>query len=167
MDPAAHSRALIGAAPRRVWYGLLAITSGVFVLAMLPPFLPAGLGAVVRQGFASVCHQLPGRSPHLGGGAVALCDRCTGIYFGLVLGVAGTGWGHGGWAALGQYGRYVLLGTLVPLALDWAGPLLQCWENGPISRALTGLLFGGVAASYVTARLLRRSTRAFRMGGPE
>jgi uncharacterized membrane protein len=145
----------------------LAITSGVFVLAMLPPFLPVGLGAVVRQGFASVCHQLPGRSPHLGGGAVALCDRCTGIYFGLVLGVAGTGWGHGGWAALGQYDRYVLLGALVPLALDWAGPLLQCWENGPISRALTGLLFGGVAASYVTARLLRRSTRAFRTGGPE
>jgi uncharacterized membrane protein len=150
-----------------VWYGLLAVTGGVFLLAMLPPFLPTDLGAVVRQGFASVCHQLPGRSPHIGGGPVALCDRCTGIYLGLVLGVAGTGWGQRGWTVLGGYSRYVLLGALVPLAIDWVGPFLQLWENGPLSRAFTGLLFGGVAASYVTDRLLRRRTRAGRTGGPE
>lgn len=162
-----HLRTMNGRRTRLAWYGLLALTSGVFVLAMLPPFLPASLQAVVREGFASVCHQMPGRSPHLGGVPVALCDRCTGIYLGLVGGVAGTGWGHNTWATLGPYGRYVLLGALVPLGLDWIGPLFQLWQNGPVSRVLTGLLFGGVAASYVTARLLHRKARASGTGGPE
>ena len=152
---------------RFVWYGLLAVTSGVLILAMLPPILPVPLQAVVREGFAPVCHQLPGRSPHIGGVPVALCDRCSGIYVGLVVGVAGTGWGASLWAPLGAYGRYVLLGALVPMGLDWAGPLLQVWGNGPTSRILTGLLFGGVAASYVTARLLHRKARASGTGGPE
>lgn len=152
---------------RLVWYGLLAITSGVFALAMLPPILPASLQAVVREGFAPVCHQLPGRSLHFRGVPVALCDRCSGIYVGLVVGVAGTGWGANLWATLGSYGRYALLGALVPMGLDWAGPLLHLWGNGPESRILTGLLFGSVAASYVTARLLHRKARASGMGGPE
>ncbi|ABC44300.1 hypothetical protein SRU_2120 [Salinibacter ruber DSM 13855] len=152
---------------RLVWYGLLAATSGVLILAMLPPILPAPLQAVVREGFAPVCHQLPGRSPHFGGVPVALCDRCSGIYVGLVVGVLGTGWGTNLWVVLGAYGRYVLLGALVPLGLDWGGPLLQLWGNGPTSRILTGLLFGSVAASYVTARLLHRKARASGTGGPE
>ncbi len=111
---------------RLVWYGLLAVTSGVFVLAMLPPVLPASLQGVVREGFAPVCHQL-----------------------------------------LGPYSRYALLGALVPLGLDWMGPLLSLWGNGPVSRALTGLLFGSVAASYVTAQLLHRKARTSGTGGPE
>jgi len=61
----------------------------------------------------------------------------------------------------------VLLGAIVPLGVDWAGPLLYLWDNGPLSRLLTGLLFGGVAASYVTIRLLRRKARASGTGGPE
>lgn len=156
-----------GRSARLVWYGLLAVTSGVFVLAMLPPVLPASLQGVVREGFAPVCHQLPGRSLHVGGVPVALCDRCSGIYAGLVVGVAGTGWGHSLWATLGPYSRYALLGALVPLGLDWMGPLLSLWGNGPVSRALTGLLFGSVAASYVTAQLLHRKARTSGTGGPE
>ncbi|MEF8864515.1 MAG: DUF2085 domain-containing protein [Salinibacter sp.] len=152
---------------RLVWYGLLAITSGVLALAMLPPVLSAPLQAVVRDGFAPVCHQMPARSLHVGGVPVALCDRCTGIYVGLVLGVAGTGWGSDLWGMIGAYGRYVFLGAIVPVGLDWAGPLLHLWENGPASRILTGLLFGIVAASYVTIRLLRRKARASGAGGPK
>ncbi len=152
---------------RLVWYGLLAATSGVLILAMLPPILPAPLRAVVREGFAPVCHQLPGRSPHFGGVPVALCDRCSGIYFGLVLGVTTSGWGRGLWSALGQHGRHLLLGSLVPLGVDWVGPVLGLWSSGPISRALTGLLFGSIAASYVTNRMLQRVARTASLEGPD
>ncbi|WP_233993833.1 DUF2085 domain-containing protein [Salinibacter altiplanensis] len=150
-----------------VWYSLLAITGGVFVLAMLPPILPDALQVLVREGFAPVCHQMPGRSVHVGGVPVALCDRCSGIYLGLVVGVVGTGWQRGLWSVLRPYGRYAMLGALVPMGLDWAAPLLRLWDNGPESRILTGLLFGCVAASYVTAQLLRRKARASGTGGPE
>jgi len=144
--------------PRLVWYVLLASTSGMLLLAVLPPFLPSGAQAVVRDCLAPVCHQIPSRSPHLYGVPLAICDRCTGIYLGLVLGVAVTGWGQGLWAELGRHGRYVLLGSLAPLSIDWIGPVLGLWSNGPVSRALTGLLFGSIAASYVTDRVLRKAS---------
>lgn len=142
---------------RLTWYALLAGTSGLLLLALLPPFLPDGLRFVVRGCFEPVCHQIPSRSPHLYGVPIAICDRCTGIYLGLVLGVAGTRWGQGLWRFLGAHGRYLLLGSLVPLGIDWIGPILGLWGNGPLSRAVTGFIFGGIAASYVTDRLLRRA----------
>jgi len=145
---------------RRVWYGLLAGTSSIFLLALLPPFLPSDMQAVVRQCYAPVCHQLPGRSLHIGGVPLAICDRCSGIYLGLVLGVSVTGWGGSVWAALGRQSRYLLLGSLVPLAIDWIAPFLGVWQNGPASRGLTGLLFGVVAAGYVTDQVMRRMARA-------
>lgn len=151
---------------RLLWYALLAGTGSLFVLALLPPFLPVEMQSVVRQCFGPVCHQLPSRSPQIGGVPVALCDRCSGIYLGLVVGVSATGWGPHSWRTLGGYGQYLLLGAVVPLGLNWVGPVLGLWSNGPIGRALTGLLFGGVAASYVTDQLLRRVARVRSSQGP-
>lgn len=146
---------------RLVWWAVLAATSGLLLLAVLPPFLPkaSGIQAIVRESFAPVCHQMPSRSPHLYGVPLAVCDRCLGIYLGFVVGVAGTGWGRSVWRAIGSPGRYVLLGSLVPLGVDWVGPFLGLWANTPVSRALTGGVFGLVAASYVTDRLLRKVAR--------
>lgn len=152
---------------RLVWYGLLAGTGGLLLLALLPPFLPVEMQGLVRECFGPVCHQLPSRSPHVYGVPIAICDRCSGIYVGLVLGVAGTGWGRSVWRRIGSHGRFVLLGSLVPLGVDWVAPLLGLWSNGPVSRALTGFVFGSIAASYVTDRLLRRVSRAPSSEGPE
>ena len=96
-----------------------------------------------------------------------ICDRCSGIYLGLVVGVAVTGWGRSLGAVLGQHGRCLLLGSLVPIGVDWIGPMLGLWGNGPISRGLTGLLFGVVAASYVTDQLLCRVARTAASEGPQ
>lgn len=142
------------------WIGLLSVTGGVLLLAVSPPLLSAKWQSIVLHVFSPVCHQIPVRSPHIGGVQLAICDRCTGIYLGLVLGVATVGWGRGLWRAAGQYSRFVLLGSLLLMGIDWLGPLLGLWANGPVSRASTGLLFGVVAASFVTDRLLKRALTA-------
>ncbi len=151
---------------RIVWYAVLAGTGSLLVLAFLPPFLSGEMQTAVRQCFAPLCHQMPSRSLQIDGVPVAICDRCSGIYLGLVVGVAATGWGQSLWEALGRYGQHLLLGSLVPLGVDWIGPILGLWGNGPFSRALTGVFFGSVAASYVTDRLLRRVARATSPEGP-
>lgn len=144
---------------RLAWGGLLATTAFVLAVALSTPLLsPAGRAAVMHL-FAPVCHQIPVRSPFVDGVQLALCDRCTGIYLGLVIGVATVGVGHGLWRRAGRYGGYLFLGSLVPMGIDWIGPLLGLWANGPVSRALTGLLFGGIAASFVADRLLWRNFR--------
>jgi uncharacterized membrane protein len=51
-------------------------------------YAPAGLlGKADAIGYA-VCHRIDGRSFHIGNIQMPLCARCTGIYLGVVLGVA-------------------------------------------------------------------------------
>jgi len=142
---------------RLVWGGMLAATTMLLATALSTPLLsPEGRAAVMHL-FAPVCHQIPVRSPFLGGIQLALCDRCTGIYLGLVIGVATVGGAHWLWRRLGRYDRYLFLGSLVPMGIDWGGPVLGLWASGPVSRALTGLVFGVVAASFVADQVIRRS----------
>ena len=138
---------------------MLAVTSGVLALALSPPLLSPMGRAVVMNVFDPVCHQLSVRSPVLGGVQVAVCDRCVGIYVGIVLGVASAGWGRRMWKKAEHHVRYVIFGSLVPLGLDWIGPVLGLWTNIPESRALTGLVFGAVVASFASDRVLRAVDR--------
>jgi len=126
----------------------------ILVGASSPPFLSAAGRALVMDVFAPLCHQLPSRSPMLDGVQLAVCDRCLGLYGGVLGGVATAGWAQGGWGRLRTVDHFVLLAGFLPLALDWVGPVLGLWANGPLSRAATGLLFGGVAASFTAARVL-------------
>lgn len=136
------------------WGVMLGMTGVVLVIALSTPLLAPEWRALVMHVFAPVCHQIPERSPHLSGVQLAICDRCTGVYVGCVLGVATVGWGRLLWARIREMDQYVLLGSLVPLGIDWIGPLLGLWTNVPFSRAATGLLFGGVAASFTADRIL-------------
>lgn len=148
------------ACARRVAGGLVVGMGLVLGAAWLPPFLPEAWRAALMAAFGSVCHQLPARSPHVGEVPIAICDRCTGIYSGLLLGsLVMAGWRRLGGRALNQ-GRFVLLGALVPLGIDWIAPVLGVWANTPISRGLTGGLFGLAAGVFVLDRLLRSSARA-------
>lgn len=144
---------------RRGWIGwsvVLAASLGIVGLIVLPPFVGEAARALLMHAFAGVCHQLPSRSPEIGGVALAVCDRCVGIYGGLALGVVGFAgvdrWHDGVY----RYAGPVLAGALVPLAVDWAGPVLGLWTNVPLSRAVTGAFFGA-AAGYLLARVAVRA----------
>lgn len=137
-----------------VWLGLVGASLGLLGAAWLPPFVPETIRVVVMQVFAGLCHQMPSRSPHVDGVAIAVCDRCTGIYAGLALGIACVAAVRPLWHRLGDTGRYVLLGALGVLGVDWIGPLLGLWTNTSISRFATGMLFGMIAGSFAAWRLL-------------
>jgi len=61
------------------------ICSAILAAPLLATFghlLPA---ALLYSSFSPVCHQDPGRSFELLGHQLAVCHRCSGIYFGLFL----------------------------------------------------------------------------------
>jgi len=105
--------------------------------------------------FGAACHQLPARSLHVDGVQIAVCDRCLGIYSGLFVGSLAMWALRMTWQRFETMGRYVLLGALVPLGIDWIGPVVGLWQNVPVSRAITGFLFGAAAGAFVIDRLLR------------
>lgn len=142
-------------APRtRVWLGAVVVGAMVLGLAVLPPFVSPSVRAVLMDGFASVCHQWPGRSHHLHGVQLAVCDRCIGIYTGLLLGAVATRWGRTGWRWIRTWGLLPLLVLVAPAAVDWLGPAAGLWESVPISRSLTGLFAGIGGGGFVVDRLL-------------
>jgi uncharacterized membrane protein len=140
--------------PTRAWLVGIGLLGAMVSIAILPPFVSPSLRAVVMEGFSSVCHQLPGRSPHLHGVPLAVCDRCLGIYVGLVLGSGATRWGREGWRRVRTWGLFPLAMVLVPVAIDWGAPVLGLWESVPLSRSLTGLLAGFGGGGVVADRIL-------------
>ena len=133
------------------WSLALAAATGVMGAALMPPFVDEPVRAMLMRAFGGLCHQLPDRSPHVYDVSMAVCDRCLGIYGGVVLGILAMPvvprWTH----RLHRYAGPVLAASLAPLAVDWLGPITGVWENVPLSRAVTGALFG-LAAGLLVAR---------------
>ncbi len=143
------------------WLAALGAVGTLAVLAVLPPVLGGDAGTFVHHAFAAVCHQMPERSPHLAGGPVALCHRCSGVLVGLLAGLALAP--LAGASLLAGVRRRPqglwLVAALVPTAVDWGLGALGVWANTPLSRTLTGALFGATAGLILAANLLaaRRS----------
>ena len=96
----------VGNRPRRavsLWLrdGFILATACWSVLVVAAPFLASrphtsSLESLMVLGVYAigslVCHQLPERSYHLWTAQLPVCARCTGIYFGAVLGAFGSTW---------------------------------------------------------------------------
>ena len=55
-------------------------------------------------------------------------------------------------AFLDRHAPYVLAASLLPAGVDWAGDVAGWWVNTPVSRLLTGGVFGLAAGLYLTRR---------------
>jgi uncharacterized membrane protein len=88
------------------------------------------------------CHQMPSRTPQLGGAPIGLCFRCLGLLLGGLLGTLASF----AFPTLERHlGRRLLLAGVLPLLLDVGLQTLGLYQSNLI-RLLTGLAAGGLAA---------------------
>ena len=133
------------------------------------PLLTAGSrpleGGLMYLFFSHVCHQIPERSFFLHGHPLAVCHRCSGIYFGLLLGSMVSGKAFSGFLILPRR-RWWVLACVAPLAVDALGPTVGFWTNSSLSRAVTGAVFGIMVSSLLhsAAAELFGSSRLWRVG---
>jgi len=92
--------------------------------------------------YSTVCHQMESRSLTIHGRQIAVCERCSGVYFGF-LGGSLTLLFFPGLAP--RNGRMLMVMALTPLLLDVAAGLSGIHVPGPETRIATGLWFGMVA----------------------
>ncbi len=135
------------------WIFAFLITLFIATLVTLTPIYPPGIRSVVMSAFAGVCHQLPGRSPHLNGIQLAVCHRCFGIYWALPVAAVLYALTRGLWPIRRRNGILILILSALPAGIDWAGDILGWWVNTPASRMTTGAIFG-ITAGYFFARAL-------------
>ncbi|PYR03419.1 MAG: hypothetical protein DMF97_02055 [Acidobacteria bacterium] len=113
--------------------------------------------AVAVYGAGSIiCHQLPGRTFHVGSAQMPVCARCTGIYAGAAMAAAvlltGTGRQSGGRTRIRADRLRVLAAALPTVAT-----LLFEWSTGSTPsntvRALAGFPLGAAVAWVIGAAL--------------
>lgn len=107
--------------------------------------------------FSAVCHQMPERSFMFEGYPFAVCHRCFGIYLGLAIG------------SLIKFPfrsyrtcRIWIAVASLPLFFDLAFPLTGLGNNIPVSRFLTGLLFGVMLSSISVLGVLELTNKLHR-----
>lgn len=154
-----------------IWWFVLAASSILFVSLIIaaPLFEARGshdLALNIYHPFGFICHQLPERSFFISGHKLAVCSRCTGLYFGFTgalllyplfrsLRLAHTP--HRKW----------LIAAAIPLFIDFVLTFVGVWENTHSTRFVTGFLLGAVVAVYVMPAVVELSLRSWKRKLPE
>jgi uncharacterized membrane protein len=102
-------------------------------------FVP--LGGILYAFFSPLCHQVDARSFHLFGGPLAVCGRCSAIYFGFLSGTIAYPFA---WNLLRgvRPGRMFLFVAVAPMLLDVMLEVTGLHESSNALRAVTGAWFG-------------------------
>ena len=98
--------------------------------------------------FSPSCHQLPERSFFLFGYKLAVCARCTSIYFGFLV----TSLIYPLFKKVDDRetpGKWLLIFSLIPMGLDGGIQLLTRYESTNLIRAITGGIFGLILPLYI------------------
>jgi len=87
--------------------------------------------------FSAICHQLPARSWHIHGEPLAVCIRCTAIYYGFLAGLL----------TLSKPNPRFFKIAVTITAAEWI--LAFAVVDSEVLRALSGILLGASAAPIV------------------
>jgi len=144
--------------PKRVYFGVLVCVLICCLSIAAPPFLLNGnagsrtLAGLIMLFYAPTCHQMADRSFHIGGHAMAVCTRCTGIYTGFLLGCLvypairrlRSGW----------HPRKALLLAVTPMLVDFTVTRAGIYPSTLLIRAATGLVAGGICSVLLLPMIL-------------
>lgn len=150
-----HSR--FYAQARKVWIVTLGVVALWIGLIIAPPLLlSAGSStgsSTIYTFFSYICHQMPDRSIHLAGHQLAVCTRCSGVYFGLLAGILI----YPLFRPIDEIEpipRFWLFLSLIPITIDWSLTVFGIWENTHISRFVTGFILGVACAVFIIPALV-------------
>src|SRR5262245_27275316 len=128
---------------KRPFVGWLALTIGALVVVSLilaAPLLAASghpaSALSVYHTFGFLCHQLPERSFFLEGHKLAVCSRCTGLYFGATLTLVFYPLLKSLRVAHTPHRRWLILAA-IPLFVDFLLTFVGVWENTHTTRLVT------------------------------
>lgn len=141
----------------KVWViSLLVVFMWVFAILLAPLAKANGfesLSAPIYAFFGYICHQIESRSFHVENHPFAVCSRCFGVYFGLLVGfliyplIRRID-------DIEPLARFWLFLAMIPIAIDWSLGMFDIWENTHLSRFLTGLILGAACGVYIVPALV-------------
>jgi uncharacterized membrane protein len=141
---------------KRVYTILLLLTALWCCGILLAPALQAShsMGAsVVYSAYAPICHQIDGRCFHLFGAKWGVCIRCSAIYFSFFLSLLMYPFFRR--LSFPSYpGRRWIALAVVPMIIDVLLNFTGIYPSTPMTRLMTGALFGSVLPLFILPPLL-------------
>jgi uncharacterized membrane protein len=141
----------------RVWIAASSVVLVWVGLIVLAPIAKAGGYAAISSPiyglFHYICHQMPARSLHVEGEQFAVCSRCFGVYFGLLLGFVV----YPLWRRIDDIEplpRFWLFLSMIPIGVDWSLGVFDIWANTHLSRFVTGSILGFACAVFLIPGLV-------------
>ncbi|HTK39014.1 MAG TPA: DUF2085 domain-containing protein [Pyrinomonadaceae bacterium] len=141
----------------KVWIiSSLLVFAWVFAILLAPLAKANGfenVAAPIYGFFSYICHQISNRSFHVEGEQFAVCSRCFGVYFGLLMGFLV----YPLWRKVDEIEpvpRFWLFLSMIPIGIDWSLGVFGIWENTYLSRFITGLILGLACATFLVPGLV-------------
>lgn len=128
--------------------GSLAWCAAILLPALLAHTSWSSLDPFIYKFFQPICHQQPARSFHLFGEQLAVCSRCSSIYFAFLLGVMIFPFIRK-LTSTQTPRRVVLVLVVIPMVIDVGLEFIGVHNSTFLTRALTGSLFGIVIPFFV------------------
>jgi uncharacterized membrane protein len=118
------------------WCALIVLAPVAVSSAGVVPF-----GRIIYAFFSPLCHQIDARSFHLFGGPLAVCGRCSAIYFGFLGGTIAYPLA-GSFLRAARPGRMFLVVACAPMLIDVMLEVTGLYESSNALHAVTGGWFG-------------------------
>lgn len=132
----------------RVTYAVIAAGAALWCFMLILPSVLAAMGGAsppvsqaVYSFFRPLCHQLDSRSLHLFGVPLAVCSRCSSIYFGFLVGTLALPFVIDLRRPRMQ-GKLFFFIALAPMVFDVAAEMTGLYDGATLSRVITGGWFG-------------------------
>lgn len=128
----------------------------MFNLLILSPVILISLGSgeianLVYYYFSPICHQIDSRSFHISGIKLAVCSRCSSIYFGILIAVLIFPFVRT--ENLVRKANLLLVIGALPSVVEFSIEKFLGFENTGF-KVLTGLLLGIVAGIILTYQIV-------------
>ncbi len=144
----------------KIWSVVLFLVGVWVFLILLAPVAKANdlisVSNPIYSFYSYICHQLPFRSFHMLGHQFAVCSRCFGVYFGLVLGMLAYPLFRS-MEEIEPLPRFWLILATIPMAIDWSLTIFGVWENTLFTRVTTGLILGIACSVFIVPALVELS----------
>ena len=143
--------------PRLIYFLLLSTIIAWCLLILLAPLLAKFehqfSSGLIYFFFSKICHQIPERSFFIYGKQLAVCSRCTGLYFGFLFGAILYPFIFKMNRFRTPSPKYLLLAS-IPIGVDIFIRTFQIAENTFASRVITGLILGAMTVIFIIPGVL-------------
>jgi uncharacterized membrane protein len=149
VQPISFCRAMINKRLHTILSMMVAFWCLLIVLPSLRGEIPAlmDFSGLVYHFFSMICHQFDNRSFHIAGNKLAVCVRCSSIYFSFFVSLLLLPLFKKTTSPLRS--RSILLLVSFPMVLDVVLNIAGVLPSSTVSRVTTGALFGAVLPLYV------------------